>query len=327
MFLICDKKKYILEKYNMVFQIEQITDNSYFDIKTLFLKIGYKHSLSYIKKKYNTCEFGLKNIGFIAKDKGIPAAYYGIFPIRMYYDSVDFLIAQSGDTMTAPSYQKKGLFTKLAKKTYEISEKRGIKLIFGFPNTNSYSGFKYKLEWKFSGYMQRFVIEGKTFFVCKLLRKLNILISLCDKIAKKRIAKYIINPENTDLLAFKFSNVKGQVKKDLIFFKYKLRQDNVFLIQINGFKILLKIDTFLYIGEVGEINKTQTKLLISTLKELSKRLGCAAVLFTISKNHWLFDMLKDEIEPEQSLPIGFYVIDKDLDINQIQFSNADFDTF
>ena len=311
----------------MNYKFTQITDDSYYDIKSLFLKIGYNHSITYIQKKYNTTDFGVKNIGYIAKDRSIPAAYYGVFPIRMHYDSLDLLVAQSGDTMTAPSYQKKGLFTKLAKKTYEISKNRGIELIFGFPNTNSYPGFKSKLEWEFSGHMQRFVINGKIFFICKFLRKLNILVSICNKIAKRRISNYIINPENTDLSDFNFSTVKGHIKKDLVFFKYKLQQDNVFLIQINNFNILLKVDTSLYIGEIGKINKSQIKLLISTLKELSYKLGCGAIIFTISENHWLFDMLKDEINPTQSLPIGFYIINNDMDVSQIQFSNADFDTF
>jgi len=311
----------------MTYQIKQITDDSYNDIKFLFLKIGYKYSLNYIRKKYNTSVFGLKNIGFIAKDSDIPAAYYGVFPMCLNYDFTDYLVAQSGDTMTSPDYQKKGLFTKLAKKTYSISKELGIKLIFGFPNNNSYPGFKHKLDWEFAGHMQRFAIMNNVSFSCKIIRRLSVFSSLCKKIAKRKIAKYQILPENIDLKFFNFQNVKGQIKKDLRFFNFKLAQNNVYLIQIDNFYILLKVDVYLYIGELGKIDKTQTSKLIRVLKSLSQELGCKAIFFTISKNHWLFELLKDEIKPEKSLPIGFYRFDKGIDINQIQFSNADFDTF
>lgn len=312
-----------------MYQTQQITDNSYKDIKDLYhLSFGSNHSIEYVKQKYDTERFGLKNIGMLAKSESNElAAYYGVFPILLNYGPEDCLVAQSGDTMTAPKHRKKGLFTQLARETYMLSKAKGIKMVFGFPNENSLPGFKHKLEWKFHGFMQRFTFIVKTIPFCELASKFSKLQPSYEKFVRSRIAKYHIEIDQINFDSFNFSKVKGHLKKDRNFFEYKLKGANTYVVLINGFQLLIKANTHLYIGEVNKIEEHQTTLLIESVKKLARRLGCKKVIFTLSKNHWLFDILKNKNAPTKSLPIGFYLIDKTIDPTNIQFSNADYDTF
>lgn len=308
---------------------EQITDNSYNDIRELYqLSFGFTQSEEDVRLKYDTKGFGLKNIGLIAKSETNElAAYYGVFPIRLSYFGKDYLVAQSGDTMTAPRHQKKGLFTRLAKETYSLARESGIKLVFGFPNENSYPGLKHKLDWEFYGFMQRFTFNIKTIPFCELSSKFPKLQPFYNSFVKSRIKKYRIQKDQINFEAFNFSNVKGFIKKDIIFFDYKLNRNNVFVVLIDGFQILVKAETHLFIGEVAKIESNQSADLLKSVHKLAKRLACKKVIFTLSQNHWLFDMLKEKSIPIESLPIGFYRIDESLNPEEIQFSNADYDTF
>ena len=131
------------------YRFERLSDANLTDL--LFL---YKHAfkeketISFLKKKYDTSCFGLKNIGFIAySSSNETAAYYGVFPVKAQINGKEILVAQSGDTMTHPKHRGKGLFITLAKMTYELAKESGVEFIFGFPNDNSYPGFVKKLNW------------------------------------------------------------------------------------------------------------------------------------------------------------------------------------
>jgi len=308
---------------------EQITDKSYSDIQKLYqLSFGSYHNLEFIELKYDTIKFGLKNIGILAKSKNQElAAYYGVFPIVLNYESEDYLIAQSGDTMTAPNHRKKGLFTKLAKQTYALSKSKGIKLVFGFPNENSYPGFERKLNWKFNGFMQRFTFKVKAIPFCELTSKFSTLYPIYKKFVKNRVKKYQISLEQIDFDSFNYSLVKGLIKKDRNFFKYKLNKDNTYVVSIENIQILIKANTHLFIGEVSKIEAKQVKLLIKCVKKLAYRLACSKVIFTLSTNHWLYGLLAENHKSTKSLPTGFYLIENTFEIKEIQFSNADYDTF
>ena len=312
-----------------MYKTEQITNNSYEDIQYLFrMSFGSKHSIESIKLKYDTSSFGLKNIGILAKDNNNkPAAYYGVFPIILNYNSKDYLIAQSGDTMTNPSHQKKGLFIKLAKQTYKLCNKKGVNLIYGFPNKNSYPGFKRKLDWMFYGFMQKFTFHVKTIPFCELSSKISIIQPFYNKFVKTRIEKFKIDLSQINFDSFNFSKVKGNIKKDLTFFEYKMKKNSVYLISIDGFNVLIRAQTHLYIGEVNKFKKSQINAFIKSMKRLAKIIYCNKIIITLSKNHWLYDFLKEKFNSTDSYPIGFYAANSTIEPKEIHFSFADFDSF
>ena len=94
-----------------------------------------------------------------------------------------------------------------------------------------------------------------------------------------------------------------------------------------GFDLLIKVDTHLIIGEVGRIKKEEGLALVAAIKQLSRELGCSKAQLSLSENHWLYDILNDIMKPDESLPIGFYMIDREIIPEKIQFSGADYDTF
>jgi predicted N-acetyltransferase YhbS len=307
----------------------QINDESYPAIQELYLRsFGIKESVETIKEKYNTSAFGLKNIGFLAKDsENDLAAYYGVFPMRMSIDGKDYLIAQSGDTMTAPEHQKKGLFTDLAKLTYKLAQEKGIQMVFGFPNKNSLPGFQKKLDWQFYGCMQNFTIFNNVIPLCEISFKYKHFLSFYKKYCQSKLAKYKIHSSDFNIEIFNDKSSKGNIKRDIDFFNYKLRDKNSYLIKINDFTLLIKPLPHLNIGAVGTFQPESTDDFIRTLKLLAKKLGCKRTIISVSENHWLFKYLKDKVEHTESFPIGYFSINPDLPYSDISFIGADYDTF
>jgi hypothetical protein len=314
-----------MDNYN----IEQIKDSNYDLTKTLYKNsFRVNHSISTIKRKYDTSVFGHKNIGYFAvtPDKR-PAAFYGVFPIIMTINSIDVPVAQSGDTMTAPDHRNKGLFVLLAKKTYELAEENGIQIIFGFPNENSFPGFKKKLDWQFIGSMQKFSIRNSILPLCEIASKLKTSASCYEKYCNFRLSKYRIALTEENIAPFNLIKSIGFIKKDINFFQYKLSNPDNSLISINNFTLLIKPRTHLIIGDVGFFDKTRTSDFIQTLKKLANILGCKNTIICVSKNYWLFDYLKSIIVPIESLPIGFLPFNQKISLKDISFTQADYDTF
>lgn len=64
-----------------MYHYNRISDDSLSDLQQMQrLCYGSAHSINEFQNKYDTEVFGLKNIGFIAKDEnGDNAAFYGVF--------------------------------------------------------------------------------------------------------------------------------------------------------------------------------------------------------------------------------------------------------
>lgn len=76
------------------------------------------------------------------------AALYTMFGVEMKLGDQHVLAAQSIDTMTDEEYRGMGLFISLARFLYNESQQKNVKFVYGFPNSNSISGFIKKLNWK-----------------------------------------------------------------------------------------------------------------------------------------------------------------------------------
>jgi hypothetical protein len=312
-----------------MYELNRISEKSYPQIKSLIKKCFHQFiSLDFVKNKYKTEGFGAKDIGYFAvTSQNEFSAYYGVFPITLTFDNKDFLVAQSGDTMTSPAHQKKGLFTKLALETYRLAEKEGVQMVFGFPNENSVHGFKTKLNWSFNQEMEQFKLRGSKLPICEISSKNLTLNSFYQKFVKNKIKKYKLELTKEHISTFSIKTSKGFIKKDINFFEYKLNNLENHLIQINGFDLLIKANGHLKIGAVGYFNELKLNDFNKTIRELASKLFCKKIIFTMSKNHWLYDFLIKDYNPEKSLPIGFFEINREINIQQIEFTFADYDTF
>ncbi|MES2133973.1 MAG: GNAT family N-acetyltransferase, partial [Bacteroidota bacterium] len=127
---------------------------------TLFTAVYNKSCpKQYFDLKYATQYTGAEYIGFFAFENNIPVAYYGVVPTIISISRQRVLAAQSCDTMTHPAHTKKGLFTELAKRTFELAKQKGIHFVFGFPNQNSYPGFIKHLGFTHTETMNRYTIS------------------------------------------------------------------------------------------------------------------------------------------------------------------------
>lgn len=288
---------------------------------------GMNKTLEEIEHKYNTDKWGYRNLGFLAKDENNDnAAYYGAFPIKMIIDGKETLVAQSGDTMTAPEHQKKGLFVELAKQTYALAEKEGFAFVFGWPNENSYPGFKKKLDWIFTGFMQDYKFENKVLPLCELSSKYNFIKPLYFKLINSKLRKHKIDFSEINSNNFFKENPYGFIKRDQDFFKYKQNKTKT-LIKINGFTIYIKIDVHLYIGDVMQFEPKEASNFIKTINQLSKMTFAKQTIISLSENHWLNIILKEHMNPLEGLPIGYSCYDNSIELSKIVYSRADFDTF
>lgn len=108
---------------------------------------GLRVDESYFRWKYLDNPAG-KVVAYEALDGERPAAFYGVIPEIWKFNGAARTIYQSMDTATHPSYQRRGLFVKLAKLTYDYVMREGETTIVGFPGGQSYPGFVNKLGWK-----------------------------------------------------------------------------------------------------------------------------------------------------------------------------------
>ncbi|MBN2559423.1 MAG: GNAT family N-acetyltransferase [Phycisphaerae bacterium] len=87
-------------------------------------------------------------IGVNAWSDGVLAGHYAVIPIRASFYGEPVKAALSLNTAVHPEHQGRGLFTKLARQTYDLAKEDGVHHIVGVANANSTPGFTRKLEFE-----------------------------------------------------------------------------------------------------------------------------------------------------------------------------------
>jgi hypothetical protein len=308
------------------YRFERITPGSYPHLVTLMRRcFGIEVPLERIRAKFNTSSFGAADIGYLAfAPSGSVAAYYGVFPVRVRSHGEILLAAQSGDTMTDPEHQKRGLFIKLAKLTYALARNEGVRFIFGFPNENSFPGFQNKLDWKFAGRLREFRLRQTTIPLCEIAGRFGKLQPAYDAFVAHRLARYTLGPEKEGSA---FDDGSGDMLlHDGRFMEYK-RTMGAKPIIFGGFAMVVKAHTHLYVGEVARIPEDRLTALLGALRRLARRLFCRTIVLTLSPDHWLYTMLAHHMPSVESLPIGYLVLDGSTSPVNLTFGRIDLDTF
>jgi hypothetical protein len=288
------------------------------------LCFGFEALYEDLLSKQLNCNGENKFVGFIAySEENIPAAFYGVYPQFISYNNEDFLLAQSGDTMTHPHHQKKGLFISLAKHTFEYCKSIGILAIFGFPNQNSYPGFINKLDFYELEQLSGFTFYENRLEYSRLFKK--------NKKVYNQIVRMIIKQIFREGEIFENSNVKNYsaiVKHDDVFFRAKNKKENL-LLKINGVDLLLKIQgNVISIGDVNSTNENKLKEIISILKRISFWFGLRFVNFDSTSNNLLSSKLI-KLNPVvfKSNRSIFLPLVPNLPFDSIEFSGCDIDVF
>jgi hypothetical protein len=287
-------------------------------------------SLPELESKYSTLGLGSEVIGFLAfSADGETAAFYGVFPMLMQMGDQTVLVAQSGDTMTSPKHQKRGLFVDAARRTYQLAKKEGISFVFGFPNENSQPGFERKLDWSFFGFMYDFSIRTNGFPFVAIMKRLgsNLLTKGIRRLIAKRIER-IAAPITEDVVKRLQSANHVAILRNPNYLAYKLKRGASF-VKWDGYEFFIKLDGNLLIGDVLPFEASQLLNFIQAVSRLGRLLLCHKVVFSVNSAHWLYlGLLSNGLECERSLPVGLLSLDLvDFDFSKISFCRLDYDTF
>ncbi|PBQ31148.1 hypothetical protein CNR22_05005 [Sphingobacteriaceae bacterium] len=310
------------------YKFVRVSEENLFQLVSLYREsFNSKVSVDFLKKKFDTAAFGSAYIGFLALDNKTdePAGYYGVFPLLAQIEGKEILVAQSGDTMTHPKHQGKGLFTELAKKTYILAQEQGIKFVFGFPNKNSFPGFKKKLNWQFYSDINNYTIKTGVLPFDKLAKKISFLKPLHEIFIKIRLKKYTLNSEFSNSLQ-KQQNTHGFIIHDAVFFLYKSYY-NSFTVKIENVWCSLKIDGRLWVGDIDHCEKSQFFKVIEGLFTLAKAIGCSSVHLSLT-NETLYDhYMKEKYVLLGKDPIGYINFDDSINPSKFAYNAIDFDTY
>lgn len=301
---------------------KRLEENDLVHVQYLFLKVfKNKLSLTYLKNKYDTSIFGMKYICTIAFDDKKPIAFYGAIPQGFRINNHSFFVAQGCDSITLPQYQKQGLHYNLALKAYEIMKEKKVKFVYSFLNENSYYSTK-KLGWKAPIKMKRFHLNIPTLPISRITNKLG-LQKLYIPLVDFFLNQYAVNHlSEIDTLNKKNGNNYSEG-----FFIYKNSFNKHYLLKLHQCFFWVKVKAILEVGFFVANSKSDFKNAIGQLKKLAFLMGCNEILFQVSTNSKMYEFLQEIANPKESWLVGYLPFEDSIDMNQLEFTYADLDTF
>jgi hypothetical protein len=309
------------------YSIEEITASHYPLLSKLYFTVfGSRESPASINRRFDTCLVCQPVIGFIAihLPTRTAAAYYGVFPFKARIKGELVKAAQSGDTMTHPDHRRRGFFVSLAQLTYEECRKKGIRILIGQPNDNSYYGLVKKLGWTHLDQVVRWdmKLRLKTFPFPKITKMIRPLHNFYLSYAKKVLQKFII--KNPDHFHNSLQTHYARVERDKAYIDYKQTPDK-FFIKIEHTIFWVRLTDIFWIGDSDNYNSI-TPSVINTLRRLAFRLGFNTISFNLNKSIPVPEGLKDFKKNSQQASCFLY-LDESLDKTNFVLTAADSDTW
>ncbi|MFM9909933.1 MAG: GNAT family N-acetyltransferase [Chitinophagaceae bacterium] len=279
-----------------------------------------------IKKRFDTIDLGCEHIGFIAihTNTGQPAAYYGVYPVKFLFTNQLLLAAQSGDTMTHSQHRLKGLFTQLAKLTFDECSKKKIYAVFGFPNENSFPGFIKKLQWQQIDTIVRFDLKHKikTIPLSKFYRRSRFLRKIYSYYSRLILRRKITNPPTSFINTYPANYAK--IYRDEKYLNYKESPEKLF-IKIDDQIIWIKLIDVFWIGDFSDYQLMNSSI-IKKLKRLAFLLGYNTISFHINESVQQPGFLKN-FKKYNTEPSCILYLDDAVKPENFLFTAADFDTW
>jgi GNAT superfamily N-acetyltransferase len=310
---------------SMGYHIERVSAGKLSDLVLLFRDaFNWKTNVDFLSFRYDTTRLGPRDLGYLAySDENEPAAYYGVFAAKLSINGLVIQGAQSGDTATHSRHRGKGLFTDLARATYELAAREGVQVIFGFPNKNSYPGFVKKLDWKHTHDIDVYKIKVLTLPLAQAARKYAWMKGFFNW----WVSMFVKSKTTSHLLESSITSAgQNGVIHDAAYYAYK-QSDNKYLIKYNGIRMWLKFDGFLWVGDM-ELNDIATfRNSMKLLKGLAFRTGCDKIVFHASPGTKLHTMLSADYSKSSVMPAAGLNLDGGDSITSLKFIGADFDSW
>jgi GNAT superfamily N-acetyltransferase len=313
-----------------MYRFTRISEANLADLHFL-MRSAYSVALSkdQLRDKFATRAQGAEYVGFLAHHEatGAPAAFYGVFPVRVRLGAEEILAAQSGDTVTHPDHRGKGLFVKLAKLTFALATESGIKFVFGYPNANSYPGFVNKLGWQHPFNMKVWNYYLPTFPLSLVGRRFPVLSDLQQRMLiflMKKVFDFRTPYDFVDEIK-EFENAPGVIH-DRAFAEYKLKRG--FLLQHKSAMFWMKFDGDLCFGAITD--RSGGKDLRSGIRRiafLSMLTGIFRLKSYFSPKSELAKQLSGMGVMRESLAYGFVAFNSNIDPASLETVYLDYDTF
>lgn len=276
-------------------------------------------------KRYDTKALGHEVIGFLAihKTTNSIAAYYGVFPLTILVNGQTLLAAQSGDTMTHENHRRKGLFVLLAKKTMDECKRKGIRLVFGQPNVNSYHGFIHSLKFFHVDNIIRYDLKRRVRIppFPKWMQRTGSF-PLFLKYARKILQPFIEREvqEFTNTLPASM----GKVWRNSAYLSYK-KEDSKFFLRVNDVVLWVKLEDVFIIGDISDYSQMNENVL-HMIKKMAYRLGYNTISFYLNKSADNPAFL-EKFETRGSEPSCCFYLDENYAGLNLLLTAADFDTW
>lgn len=279
----------------------------------------------YFSKKYDTAYTGIEYTGFLAYNlHNLPVAYYGVIPCFLQYDNKVFLAAQSADTMTHPQHRFKGMFVELSIITFDLCRELGIRLIFGFPNQQSYHGAINKLGWQMTETMDGFIIPAGGIPFATFANRFGFL-----KKPYRKYVKYILGKYRTPSKGVTNSVVRdgyGGLLRNDQYLQYK-SYSPASVIEVAGAKAWIRVKQSLLIGDMESVNEDNFGKAVARIRSIAVKLGLKQVQFHCSPGTKLHSLFGSQFKPIPSYPVLFQDFGSPVSPQKIKFTLADIDIF
>jgi hypothetical protein len=303
---------------NGEYSVARLSKDNLEDLAFLHLEVyGTPKPGVYFLKKYNTAYTGVENVGFIAYSRERkPVAFYGVIPCFIQFEKEVILVAQSADSMTHRLHRSRGLFNELSNMTFDLCRHLGIKLIFGFPNQNSYPAMVNRLGWIETHKMSRFTIPvspglGRFFFNNK-------------KEYQERILSKLVSPRQ-DFHNSVIDDGYAGINRDKAYYQYKAFE-NTHVIKIRSADLWIKVTRELIIGDII-LKEKSSNIFFDELRALAKKLSLRKISFQVSRDCRLHHLFARHYEAIPSFPVLFKDLGSGLALENIKFTFADIDIF
>jgi len=309
------------------YRFERLTPDNIRDILPIFEQsFKKKMEVEYLRQRYETSMFGHSYIAYIAyAPTGEAAAFFGVLPCHVRFGDKLIYAAQSVDGMTHPDHQGKGLFVALIERTFAHAASVGIKIGYGFPNSNSLPSFVRKLTWTNKEDLLVYLIRVPCLPIIRLsalLPKLLAWPSYCMNMLLSKLPKG--QPFANSVLAGGDAGVEHSPE----FYAYKQSNGN-HLVSVKGINMWLKMtDMFLVIGDVEHCSEAALNKALHHLKLLCFVSGVPYLRFHCSPGaYWEGYFQKKGRLYETSYAIIKHNMDSGEDVEAIKFTASDNDTF
>ena len=307
------------------YRIDRLNEKNLKDLAILHSEVyGTPVDENYFLKKYDTSYTGLENVGYMAYNMDEkPVAYYGVIPCFIQYKGEVMLAAQSADTMTHPNHRFKGMFVELSNKTFDLCRHLRIRLVFGFPNQNSYHGAVNKLGWKMTETMACFVIHVKSLPLEAVARKMR-LFKLYSRYTQFVLKKNLLSLHGTanSVIADGFAGVYRNEE----YFAYKTYSPSR-IVRTGNAKAWISNRPGIFIGDMENVDETNFKAVIYKLKRIARKLGVRQIQFHCSPGTTLHRLFSEKFEATPSYPVLFQDFGSSIPPEKIKFTFADIDIF